>query len=890
MKLLHKFLFMCIVICCMIVQMPIYAQEDTYQVRDEASGFSEDLSSYREANSRYQELIDEYDNLLLLENGKIIKMEYGIVGFNSDEACSINIAYESVYKNEEDYLNGCYGIDAAYLGSSDDGERVYFMIGGDYGYTSSENVTLRPYESLETGISVYGEMNGHLVHKIMSQLDYDFYSYSLQIGKMPDLPEAKQYFSYDGHFFYDDFYKMIDDYREEKRENALNQEAYYCYFQYLPHRSLSNYTSAEMRDYLSDTLGLSKRLIHYIDLNGDAAADEVDRSQLCNETDEFFAMQYMYGCNALMLAASAINESAYGKSYNSFISNNLYTAAAYENDEERENGRFDSVSDSIYSHAKYFISGRFSNHYRSDYTGTFFGNKISGINVNYSPDPYYGERSAAACFLLDERLGAKDLDSLCIGIIEGLDRLTLYEDQEMEKRMYSLSGFTELAFVILDETEDAYKVQIDDSFDDGYRYDFDRSVAYIAKEHFSHILNEDKTSTYDLKEIHYDFDEGEYHDYESLDLQVIPEEDLLIRPEKDGFEFIGYDEENKAQYKKIVSIDLISGLSQAFEAGKDIDLKDALLKVNYGDSSSSQINVNTDMISAYDKDESGEQTLEINYNGLKTEKTIFFSDELADLRQTISDATEDGDALKVKSSLGKIVYPFNFSEIRSLDIKLRELNQRNYVIDDRSGKFKLSVSGLDLSLPDKMSLKFLGDTYYVIVDEISKNAEEAIYKVGKGHGFEKREGLNISFCFNYQNIELQGPAIVQIDLKDKKNDKIYTVYHLNKNGDVVKCRTTQSDNYIQFMISESGSYLVMSMDSVNEFNIRDSVEDLSYENMGFDNHRVNFELMSVIVLSLIGIIGITVYYIYLGKREKLWRDFRRSLRTADFVQEEKPKS
>ena len=100
MKLLHKFLFMCIVICCMIVQMPIYAQEDTYQVRDEASGFSEDLSSYREANSRYQELIDEYDNLLLLENGKIIKMEYGIVGFNSDEACSINIAYESVYKNE----------------------------------------------------------------------------------------------------------------------------------------------------------------------------------------------------------------------------------------------------------------------------------------------------------------------------------------------------------------------------------------------------------------------------------------------------------------------------------------------------------------------------------------------------------------------------------------------------------------------------------------------------------------------------------------------------------------------------------------------------------------------------------------------------------------------
>ena len=92
------------------------------------------------------------------------------------------------------------------------------------------------------------------------------------------------------------------------------------------------------------------------------------------------------------------------------------------------------------------------------------------------------------------------------------------------------------------------------------------------------------------------------------------------------------------------------------------------------------------------------------------------------------------------------------------------------------------------------------------------------------------------------------------------------------------------------MINASGSYLVMSLPSVNEFDIKDKIEDLSYENMGYDKHKTNFELMGTIVISLIGIIGITVYYIVYNKRKRLWKDFRRSLRQAAIVQEEKPKS
>nr|MCR4855744.1 hypothetical protein [Erysipelotrichaceae bacterium] len=180
--------------------------------------------------------------------------------------------------------------------------------------------------------------------------------------------------------------------------------------------------------------------------------------------------------------------------------------------------------------------------------------------------------------------------------------------------------------------------------------------------------------------------------------------------------------------------------------------------------------------------------------------------------------------------------------------------------------------------------------YYVIVDEISEEDAARIHDLAKGYGFEKADGLDISFRFNYQSSELLGPAIVQISVQDKQNDLIYSVYHLNADGDIVKCRTTQSDSYIQFMIRESGPYLVLTLPSVNVYEIKDAIEDLSYENMGVDNHRTNFELMVILVMSLMGLIGITLYYIVYNERKRLWRDFRRSLQEAATVPEEKPRN
>ena len=883
----HKFLLL-LLIFLSLSPLSISAEESHYTVYDSASGFAEEFTDYFDAYYYYQDHLEEYDNLILKDDERIIHMEYGIVEFVTDSACSLTVSYQSLPKDSIDYINGCYGIDAAYLHTSKDGADVYFALAGDRGYTNIGNVILHPYEELDR-ISMYQNKSDVLLHNIKTQLSYDFYTYSLKLDEPLDELAEGSYFSYDGHYFYDDFFAMIDDYRADEHEKALNSEPYYNYFQYLPYRSMTNYTHEEAETYFYDTLKLQRRLSHYFDNNNDSAADEVNRSQLSGQISNFFVCQNVYGTNALLLMATAIDQSSYGKSESSYASNNLFTAAAYESDEERENDRYGAIESSIYAQARYFISTRFSNHRRGDYCGTFLGNKLSGINVNYTPDHYFGERSAALAYELDKKMSAKDYNNYALAIINDQRRVNFYDDAQLEDYRFSLRNVNELSYVVLDETDDAYKIALDDDLGEG-RYDFEECAAYVPKDYVSFLINPDKINDYDLEERHFDFAGGKYHGYDELDVKTIKGQTLPIVPVKEGFEFAGFDENDKAVYKAISSIELKNGVIHDQELYRNIDLSGALLQINYEDGSSKEVALDTDMVSNYDVSTEGIQDLLINYKGVNIKTEIIFSGKLAKIRETIKEAIDNNDPLTVKNSLGQIAYPFSFAQIRALDYKLQQENGRNYVIDDRTEKYDLSISGLDLSLPDKKALSFIGDTYYVVINDIDVKDEEAIYEVGQGHGFEKVDGLDISFRFNFQSIRLQGPAIVQIDLKDKQNDQIYSVYHLKENGDVIKCRTTQSDNFIQFLIEEDGPYLVMSMPSVNEYIISDKMEDLSYENMGYDKHRLNFELMSVIVMTLAGIIGIIFYRIIDNKRKQLWKDFRKSLRIVEPVQEEEPNS
>ena len=874
---------------------PVCGEENAYKVVDINSDFLSEFDSYDDALEFFNKHSDEYDNLLLYDNDKLVNMEFGIVEIIGDGAKE----YRSILRNTRDYIDGAYGIDGAYLCTSENGKRVYFEIAGDKGHISIDDVILHPYESLNVKPSLYVVNNGYLYHNIKTQLNKEYCGTSLCLDLAPEYLKDGSYYSYDGHFFYDDFYKMIIDYQNDNYDNAINEEPYYNYYQYLSHRTLTNYTLEELEDFFYDTLGMNGRLNKYSDYDGDGAADDINRSQFYKNINEFFNNQYLYGSNAMMLISSAIVESSYGKSLDSYLNNKLYINAAYESDHERINDRYDSIANSIYAHAKYYISKLYSNYLKEDYAGTYYGNKLGGINIEYSLDHYYGEKAAATYFKLDNALGLKDHNSITIGIIKDLDRLNLYYDEGFEYKAFALDEIQELALPIIAETDDSYLVQVDPSFNSDYLYDYSDSVAYVSKDAFAYIENYDNMHGYELNTINFDFNGGSYQDYESLSVKVLNDGSIPdIKPSIYSGRFKDYtnyvDDSGSlvyiANYKDIKNIELENLFTKQADYVPYPNYSKAKVKVNYSDGASEHVQIDSDMVSTYSSTDSDSQTIYVNYGGLTIDKDISIDPVYYENYVKLKNAIEDGDYEYVKDNIDSVYYPLSMSQIRNIDYVLKDQHNRNYVIKDNTKSFDISISGLDLSLDDRRNFNLIEDTYYVTINKINYQSLEKIEKVSKGYGFDTVTGLNISFNFNYQSVDLRGQAIVQIDIDNKDNNSIYSVYHINSVGDVIKCRTTQSDNYIQFVIDEKGDYLVLSMPSVNTYDIDDNVEDLSYANMGFDNNRINIEFLFGLSLIIVALIGIIIYYNIEDKKDKEWKDYRKSLLKADTVQEEKQKN
>ena len=98
----------------------VYADNE-YQVADVSSGELEIIETFdniNTASSFYKDNLDNYDNLVIIKEDKIIKMEYGIVEIlNDGDSCELNTDYTSTTYGSA-YTNGCYARDAAYINTS----------------------------------------------------------------------------------------------------------------------------------------------------------------------------------------------------------------------------------------------------------------------------------------------------------------------------------------------------------------------------------------------------------------------------------------------------------------------------------------------------------------------------------------------------------------------------------------------------------------------------------------------------------------------------------------------------------------------------------------------------------------------------------------------------
>ena len=123
--------------------------------------------------------------------------------------------------------------------------------------------------------------------------------------------------------------------------------------------------------------------------------------------------------------------------------------------------------------------------------------------------------------------------------------------------------------------------------------------------------------------------------------------------------------------------------------------------------------------------------------------------------EAIRNALEKEDCAFIKENIYDSSYLLSFNEIRKIDHVLRETVERNYVVNDYGVGLDLGISGLDLSLPDLDTFIYVNDTYYVDVEKIKTMDEEKIARLASGYGFVPVLGIDLSFRFNYEDIELE---------------------------------------------------------------------------------------------------------------------------------------
>lgn len=288
------------------------------------------------------------------------------------------------------------------------------------------------------------------------------------------------YYSYNGYDFYTDM--------------AMTKKAgtYYDYYQFLPTRTKSNITGAELDSYLISKGYISK-----------------SRSALYGEGQTFVDAQNTYGVNALLVYAMAIQESGYGTSNFALNRNNLFGWNAVDSN---PNGAsyFDSIYQAVNEHMHTNLNG-YLDVDDSRHFGMQIGNKGNGFNVKYASDAYWGINIAHYAYEIDKYTGFKDRYTYTVGVVSSSTDVWFNKTSTDNSHFYNIKNpggsYYEKAYTItiLGEANGKYKVQSSDhlingnltrasayngrEYSNGKPYNWDSYVSWINKEYITTLYH-----------------------------------------------------------------------------------------------------------------------------------------------------------------------------------------------------------------------------------------------------------------------------------------------------------------------------------------------------------------------------------------------------------------
>ena len=850
-----------------------------------------DFDSYAEAKVSHTLLKNGYNNLGITYGTSFMTIEQGVVAFDQASDCSVNIDY-TTDAGDDGYTNGCYGADAAFIENNTGNGTIKFMLAGVIASVDANKVTIYPIEQVSKNSS-YIIKDGYLYHQIQSNVSANDYDNSVKLSKAPAyLKEDTIYYSYDGHYFYESFKAMIQDYRVNTRKQSINaSNPFYAYFQYISHRTTSAYDEQALTNYFKDGLAINATLSFFYDKDN-YIHDILTQSLLPNEVPAFLQDQNLYGANALLMLSLSMNETALGKSSLAYSRNNLFGHAAFDSAVEENASRYFSLDASVYSHAVHYISNAYLNPDKFQYHGGFLGDKSGGMNVQYASDPYWGEKAAQYAFEIDEQSGGKDENRYTLGISNQKEVAVYEKASETSNKLYTVNKGMTFSFVLLEKTTNKdgswYMIQTDTSYNkekqritDG-TYSFIDSYGYIKADAIDTILNESKLDVKNYIPITFDADGGSFYpDQSTLTLQIengiIPS---VTIPTKDHALFTGWDKDLVAakekttyiaQYKEVKELILSEKPMTEYAIGDLLDVQGGICTISFADGSSQKVNLTSEMISGFDSSKEGTQTLTITMAGTTLTYEINISKELEEKSTQLSSTADEliknyadknglsKEAIQQleqfqKDSIGASVNAFNRTQIRQLDQIFQQNVTPSYSVIIKDKNYDLSVSGLSIALQDHMTFlnKFLPKTIVLKVSDGIGTAEKALAaKVANANHVRMDATFSILGKDDFGSLQPNTELIFSIKKPEDSDNRQYKIYYI-EGEDVYALPTTQSQNRITFTSEKIGSYVIVSSTNtaLSEGEDIQETNTINHNGINYINRRILLPLAIVLLLSI----------------------------------------
>lgn len=333
---------------------------------------------------------------VVLYNDSIIKMKSGIVMAKPTVGSSAAVIYEADMKTVIMPVATGGAVPATemeYVRSDD--EKIEVKVAGRQGFVKHANAYLVPLAMMK-GRSYYTVNSaGELVHNVY---DIDKNSHTAYTtGIAPSfLKQGTKYISWDGNSF--------------KSENGTVVGTAYQYFNMLPARSKTNYTAAELDQYINQVLAEKEALYTSNPTTFIRYKDATKTSKLIGLGATLKEVESTYKINALLILGMAMHESDFGTSTHAQKNNNIFGIKVFDSNPE-DGEQYATIKDCIISLMNNYLNKNYVPIPDSGFAyqnGGSPGNKNRGINVRYASDAYWGQKVAGHMYRVDKALGGKD--------------------------------------------------------------------------------------------------------------------------------------------------------------------------------------------------------------------------------------------------------------------------------------------------------------------------------------------------------------------------------------------------------------------------------------------------------------------------------------------------